>query len=275
MEFIDAFVRRRPVFFCQKDNVGGKEVISNPFHGFFSTVVEIHEAPGGKHVREVVFYDDDYMNLHKEVGGRNCYEDFPEPGVFLEGALEELEAEEAAKNQKREFAVHTDTGFPSMLEQCMDDVEIDDESRILVIGSGGGYVLKTIEDAAGAIPACTVAVDESPACLAKSEQRFPSVQHVNLDLAKIGKGQYKIWRKYFDVVIADIAYSSKIWPRPVVDATTAVLKKGGFLLCQEAYLEKGYVAELIEKTGLKVSTTYEERGKYRGAPLGRFIARKI
>ena len=275
MEFIDAFVRRRPVFFCQRDNVDGKEVITNPFHGFFNTVVEIHEAPGGKHVREVVFYDDDYMNLHKEVGGRNCYDCFPEPGVFLEGILEELEAEEAVKNQWKESAVHTETGFPSLLEQCMDDIEIDDESKILVLGSGEGYVLKAIEDALGAIPKCTVAVDESPACLAKSEQRFGSVQHVNLGLEQIGKGQYKIWRKYFDVVIADIAYSSKIWPKPVVDATNAVLKKGGFLLCQEAYLEKDYVAELIGKAGLKVSTTYEEKGKYRGAPLGRFIARKI
>jgi hypothetical protein len=40
-------------------------------------------------------------------------------------------------------------------------------------------------------------------------------------------------------------------------------------------LEKGYVAELIGKAGLKVSTAYEQKGEYKGAPLGRFVARKI
>ncbi len=241
----------------------------------YLTRVEIYDLEGTLHYREEVIAAAEYP---LEIPVPANLPSIVRIGTTVDDVLQKLQAKGVKdKLGGTEEAGRSNSGFEGIFYDDAIDLRIPEEPNILVLGSGYGNLVRElleylqIEEIPGArIAALDINhsyLEHSRAACAEVVAGGAGIDHIAADISKLPfAGQ-------FDVIMADMIYSSSLWPQPAVQESARVLRPGGMLVVQEAYLTPQYVKAILERAGFDI-TARIPRGEYFGMPMAAFMAQK-
>jgi len=244
--------------------------ISNEFLGYYFGNVQIYEKDGKLYVKKEIIDSPEYQDVLKARAGRAVNSGFSGLGVSLEGVLSELETKESDANQKGSEGEVEITKIDDLIYDNRNALGLSDSKKILVLCAGYGTLLDYIKDrldCADTHPKIT-AVDINPEAIKTSRQKHPDVEHLEGNI-----GSMPFPAGSFDIVIADIAFSSLVWPRTGIRETSRVLRHNGFLLARELYIDNEYIEKAVQEEGLRLVLSRSDGIEY-GLPAYSIIGQK-